>query len=142
MIANVLKNWKTSLLGVATGAGIAFLSSVQGGMRPKDALVAAGLAHLATIRRARRREGHAAETDSARTAGDSCRYRGSRAVPRVRRRGVYHRPCPARQRRDVDGLDSQKEASTQPAAHPHAAGRMRSRWGRRMADRWQPLKNA
>jgi hypothetical protein len=46
MIANVLKNWKTSLLGVATGAGIAFLSSVQGGMRPKDALVAAGLAAL------------------------------------------------------------------------------------------------
>ena len=36
MIANVLKNWKTSLLGVATGAGIAFLSSVQGGMRPKE----------------------------------------------------------------------------------------------------------
>jgi len=43
---NILKNWKTTLIGLATGAGIAFLSGVQGGMSPKDAALAAGVAAL------------------------------------------------------------------------------------------------
>lgn len=43
---NILKNWKTTLIGLATGAGIAFLTGVQGGMTPKDAALAAGVAAL------------------------------------------------------------------------------------------------
>lgn len=45
-LSNILKNWKTSLIGLATGAGIAFLTSVQGGMHPRDAALAAGVAAL------------------------------------------------------------------------------------------------
>lgn len=45
-LSNILKNWKTTLIGLATGAGIAFLTGVQGGMSPKDAALAAGVAAL------------------------------------------------------------------------------------------------
>lgn len=45
-LGNLLKNWKTTLIGLATGAGIAFLTGVQGGMTPKDAALAAGVAAL------------------------------------------------------------------------------------------------
>lgn len=45
-LSNLLKNWKTTLIGLATGAGIAFLTGVQGGMSPKDAALAAGVAAL------------------------------------------------------------------------------------------------
>jgi len=43
---SALTNWKTTLAGLATGAGIAFLSGVQHGMAPKDAVLAAGVAVL------------------------------------------------------------------------------------------------
>lgn len=45
-LSNIMKNWKTTLIGLATGAGIAFLTGVQGGMSPKDAALAAGVAAL------------------------------------------------------------------------------------------------
>lgn len=45
-LSNILKNWRTTLIGLATGAGIAFLTGVQGGMSPKDAALAAGVAAL------------------------------------------------------------------------------------------------
>lgn len=46
LIGNLLKNWKTTALGLATGAGVAFLSAIQGGMTLKDAALAAGVAAL------------------------------------------------------------------------------------------------
>ncbi len=46
LLANLLKNWKTTVIGLVTGAGIAFLSGVQGGLTPKDAAIAAGVAAL------------------------------------------------------------------------------------------------
>jgi len=46
LLANLLKNWKTTLIGLASGAGIAFLSGVQGGLTPKDAAIAAAVAAL------------------------------------------------------------------------------------------------
>ena len=46
LLNNLLKNWKTTVIGLATGAGIAFLSGVQGGLSPKDAALAAGVAAL------------------------------------------------------------------------------------------------
>ena len=45
----ITKNWKTSLIGVGTGAGTAFLTGVQGGLSPKDAAMAAGLAALGLV---------------------------------------------------------------------------------------------
>ena len=46
LLTNLLKNWKTTVIGLATGAGISFLSGVQGGLSPKDAALAAGVAAL------------------------------------------------------------------------------------------------
>ena len=46
LLTNLLRNWKTTVIGFATGAGIAFLSGLQGGLTPKDAALAAGVAAL------------------------------------------------------------------------------------------------
>jgi hypothetical protein len=46
LLTNLRKNWKTTVIGLATGAGIAFLSGVQGGLTPRDAALAAGVAAL------------------------------------------------------------------------------------------------
>ena len=43
---NLLKNWKTTVLGLGAGFGIAVLQSLQGGLGLKDALIAAGLAAI------------------------------------------------------------------------------------------------
>lgn len=49
LLGNLLKNWKTTVVGLATGAGIAFLTSLQGGLTPKDAALAAGVAALGLV---------------------------------------------------------------------------------------------
>jgi len=46
VLKGALKNWKTSLIGIGAGAGIAFLAAVQSGLSPKDALMAAAVAAL------------------------------------------------------------------------------------------------
>lgn len=43
------KNWKTTVAGVAAGALYAFLAALQGGFKPQDAAVAAGLAAIGTL---------------------------------------------------------------------------------------------
>ena len=45
-LKGLLKNWKTTIIGLAAGAGIVFLSGVQGGMSVRDAAIAAGVAAL------------------------------------------------------------------------------------------------
>ena len=44
-----MKNWKTTLIAVLTGAGYLFLQALSGGVRPKDALLATGLALLGAV---------------------------------------------------------------------------------------------
>lgn len=39
-------NWKTTLAGILTGAGYLFLQALAGGIHPKDAALATGLAVL------------------------------------------------------------------------------------------------
>ena len=46
MMNNLLKNWKTTVLGLGAGFGIAVLQSLQGGLGLKDAIIAAGLAAI------------------------------------------------------------------------------------------------
>lgn len=49
-VGNFLKgattNWKTTLIGIAAAFGYAFLAAMQGGMKPKDAAIAAGIGLL------------------------------------------------------------------------------------------------
>ena len=45
-LKSLMKNWKTTVIGLAAGSGIAFLSGVQGGMSVRDAAIAAGVAAL------------------------------------------------------------------------------------------------
>ena len=45
-LKGALKNWKTSLIGIGAGAGIAFLAALQSGLSPKDALIAAAVAAM------------------------------------------------------------------------------------------------
>lgn len=44
-----MKSWKTTLAGLATGGLYLFLAGVQGGLKPKDAAVAAGLGLLGML---------------------------------------------------------------------------------------------
>lgn len=44
-----MKNWKTSLFGLLTGAGYLLLQALAGGVRPKDALLATGIAVLGAV---------------------------------------------------------------------------------------------
>lgn len=45
----MLKNWKTTLFGILTGGAYLFLSSMQGGVKPKDAAIATGVAVLGSL---------------------------------------------------------------------------------------------
>jgi len=45
----MLSNWKTTLIGIATGVGYLFLSAMQQGVKPKDAAIAAGVAALGIL---------------------------------------------------------------------------------------------
>ena len=44
-----MKNWKTTLIGILTGAGYLFLQALAGGVRPKDAALATGIAVLGAV---------------------------------------------------------------------------------------------
>ena len=39
-----MKNWRTTLAGLGTGFLYAFVAAMQGGLKPKDAVIAGGLA--------------------------------------------------------------------------------------------------
>lgn len=41
-----MKNWKTTLMGILTGAGYLFLQALAGGVKPKDAALATGIVLL------------------------------------------------------------------------------------------------
>lgn len=41
-----MKNWKTTLAGILTGAAYLFLQAISGGIKPKDAALAVGIAVL------------------------------------------------------------------------------------------------
>lgn len=42
----MFKNWRTTLIGLLTGGGYAFLSGLQSGLKPKDAALGVGVAIL------------------------------------------------------------------------------------------------
>ena len=42
----MLQSWKTTLVGLLTGVGYLFLTSMQSGVKPRDAAIAAGVAAL------------------------------------------------------------------------------------------------
>lgn len=44
-----MRNWKTTLLGLALGFGFAFQDGLSGGLTPKNALLGAGLAALGLV---------------------------------------------------------------------------------------------
>jgi hypothetical protein len=44
-----MKNWKTTVAGLAAGFAYAFLAALQGGVSPKDAAVAGGLALIGSL---------------------------------------------------------------------------------------------
>ena len=45
----MLKSWKTTLVGILTGAGYLFFSAMQQGLKFKDALIATGVALLGMV---------------------------------------------------------------------------------------------
>jgi hypothetical protein len=45
----IMKNWKTTLIGLGFGVGILFVQAVTSGVKPKDALIAAGIAALGSV---------------------------------------------------------------------------------------------
>jgi hypothetical protein len=44
-----MKNWKTTLVGILTGAGYLFLQALSGGIKLKDAALATGIAVLGGV---------------------------------------------------------------------------------------------
>ncbi len=42
----MVKNWKTTLIGIGLGAGNLFLAYLSQGIKPKDALLSVGIATL------------------------------------------------------------------------------------------------
>lgn len=44
-----MKNWKTTLFGILTGAAYMFLQAMSGGLKPKDAALGVGIAVLGTV---------------------------------------------------------------------------------------------
>ena len=44
-----MKNWKTTLIGLLTGAGYLLLQSLSGGMKVRDAVLATGIAVLGAV---------------------------------------------------------------------------------------------
>jgi hypothetical protein len=45
----MLQSWKTTLIGLLTGVGYLFLSSLQSGVKPRDAALAAGVTVLGAL---------------------------------------------------------------------------------------------
>ena len=41
-----MKNWRTTLIGFGTSFGYLFLQAISGGVKPKDAALAAGIGLL------------------------------------------------------------------------------------------------
>lgn len=44
-----MKNWKTTLAGLGAAFAYALLAGLQGGLKPKDAAIAAGLGLLGAV---------------------------------------------------------------------------------------------